>query len=405
MENLSDRNIMPNFKKLREEGTFIKMRSSLPEVSSVAWSSIITGKNPGEHGVYGFTDLIKRSYTLSFHNFKKLKSRAFWQMDGSKKYVIINVPSTYPAQRINGFLVSGFVSPDLEKAVYPSSYVEKLRNLGYNIDVDSEKVHKSKMLFFKELFETLEARIKTCMYLLKQINWDILMFVITGTDRLEHFLWDAYQDKAHEWHHKFIEFFEKVDDVIGTIASKIGEETPLIILSDHGMEAIETNVNINTYLANGGYLTLEHNPRKAYGNIKRETKAFALDPSRIYLNKKGKYPRGSVTEREEPKLIEELIEFFSQLRKNGEKVLRKIYRKNEIYHGKELDDAPDLVLLPNPGFNLKASLFKKELFEKDHLTGKHTQENAFLYVKNCETTHIPSHPSVEDVLPIFWNVN
>lgn len=400
MEDLSDRGVMPNFEELRKEGTFTKMSSSIPEISSVSWSSIITGKNPGEHGVYGFTDLIKGSYTRYFYNFKKLKSPAFWQMDESQKYIIINVPSTYPAQKINGFMVSGFVSPDLEKAIYPSSYIEELRSLDYSIDVDSEKAHESKMLLFKELFETLEARMKTCMYVWKHVKWNTLMFVITGTDRLEHFLWNAYQDKTHEWHYKFIEFFKRVDDAIGAIASKIEEETPLIILSDHGMEAIETNVNINTYLVEKGYLTFGDNPRKAYGNIKCETKAFALEPSRIYLNKKAKYPRGSVTEREEPKLIEELIELFSHLERNGKKVLTRIYQKNEIYHGKELHEAPDLVLLPNSGFNLRASLFRKELFEKDDLTGKHTQEDAFLYVKNCRDTFIPDYPSVEDVLPI-----
>lgn len=403
MDCLSDRDVMPNFKGLREEGTFVKMRSSIPEVSSVAWSSVITGKNPGEHGVYGFTDLIRSSYALRFHSFKNLRSPAFWQTGETKKCVIINVPSTYPAQRMNGFMVSGFVSPDLERAVYPPSYVNKLRSFDYKIDVDSEKARKSKMLFFKELLETLEARVRTCMYLWDHIDWDVLMFVVTGTDRLEHFLWDAYEDKAHEWHHKFMEFFQKVDNVIGSIASKIGEEGDLIILSDHGMEATKTVVNINTLLTDQGYLKLSDNPRRAFGNIKSETKAFALEPSRIYLNKKGKYPRGSVTEREELKIMGALIERFSQVEKGGEKVLRKIYRKDEIYHGRETGKAPDLVLLPNSGFSLRANLFTKELFEEKDLAGKHTQEDAFLYVRGHGDQDVPDDPSVEDVLQIFWN--
>jgi predicted AlkP superfamily phosphohydrolase/phosphomutase len=402
MKDLSDKDIMSNFKDLRKDGIFTKMKSSIPEVSSVSWSSIITGKNPGEHGVYGFTDIIKRTYTLSFHHFKKLKAPTFWQKNGFKKYVIVNVPSTYPAQKINGLLISGFVSPDFERAVYPPSYVRTLKTLNYKIDIDSEKGYKSKKLLFKELFETLELRRKICEFLWEKINWDIFMLVFTGTDRLGHFLWDAYENKNHEFHLEFIEFFKRIDEAIGNINGKLKENDSLIILSDHGMEKIKTNVNINAYLAEDGYLILGDNPKKGYNNIKDGTKAFALEPSRIYLNKAGKYPRGSVKEKDEDKIIEELTDFFSNIKINGEKVLRKVYRKEEIYHGNQVENAPDLVLLSNPGFNLRASLFKKEPFEKDSLTGKHTQEDAFLYIKNKENgTIIPEEPSVENVTVIL----
>lgn len=402
MKDLSDKDIMPNFKELRKEGTFIKMKSSIPEISSVSWSSIITGKNPGEHGVYGFTNLLKGTYTLSFHHSKNLKTPTFWQKNGFKKYVIINVPSTYPAQKINGLLISGFVSPDLERAVYPPSFIEKLKNINYKIDIDAEKGHKSKNLLFKELFETLELRKKLYEFLWREINWDIFMLVLTGTDRLGHFLWDAYENKNHEFHTKFIEYFKGVDEVIGDINDKLKENDSLIILSDHGMENIEINVNINTYLTEEGYLTLGKNFTKGYNNIKNGTKAFALEPSRIYLNKAGKYPRGCVKEEDEDKIIEDLIDLFTRLEINGKKVIKKVYRKEEIYYGNQMENAPDLILLSNPGFNLKVSLFKKELFEKDSLTGKHTQEDAFLYVKNEKNgSIIPQEPSVEDITTIL----
>lgn len=406
MENLSDRGIMSNFKELRKEGVFTKMSSSIPEISSVSWSSIITGKNPGEHGIFGFTDIIEGTYTLSFSNFKKNKSQAFWQKDMSKKHVIVNVPSTYPAQEINGLLISGFVSPDLERAVYPPSYLEKLKNMNYKIDIDSEKGHKSKRLLFKELFKTLELRRKICELLWQEINWDIFMIVLTGTDRLGHFLWDAYKNKKHEFHNDFIDFFKHVDEVIGSIYGRMKEDDSLILLSDHGMEKIETNVNINTYLSDENYLVLGDNSKKRYNNIKNETKAFALEPSRIYLNKAGKYPRGSVKEGDEEKLIEDLIDSFSHLKKDGSRVFREIFRKEDIYHGNQVETAPDLVLLPNSGFNLRASLFKKDLFDKDLFAGKHTQEDAFLYVKNGENLNIvPEEPSVEDVTSILERLN
>jgi len=406
MKGFSDGGVMSNFEKLRKEGVFVKMSSSIPEISSVSWSSIITGKNPGEHGVYGFTDMIEGTYTLSFHHSKNLKAPPFWQKDESKKFVIINVPSTYPAQKINGVLISGFVSPDLEKAVYPLSYLDKLKSLNYKIDIDSEKGHKSKRLLFKELFETLELRRKVFEFLWEEIAWDVFMIVFTGTDRLGHFLWDAYEDKNHEFHAEFLEFFKRVDEVIGRIDSKLKENDSLMILSDHGMESIETNVNVNTYLADEGYLMLGEDPKKGYNNIKKGTKAFALEPGRIYLNKAGKYPRGCVEEKDEDKLIQDLIDLFSSLKRNGKRAMRRVYRKEEIYHGSYVKNAPDLVLLSNSGFNLKAGLFKQELFENDIFSGKHTQDDAFLYVKNRENMSIvPGEPSVEDVTAILDKLN
>jgi len=403
LSRLSDDGVMPNFKDLKNEGIFKVMASSIPEVSAVSWSSIITGKNPGEHGVYGFTDLLNGSYILSFHSSLKLRAPTFWQMDESKRYVVINLPAAYPAQRINGVLIAGFVSPDLERAVYPKIYIETLKKMGYRIDIDTGKARVSRLILFKQLYETLETRMKACMRLWDDVDWDLLMVVFTGTDRLEHFLWEAYEDKGHDQHEEFLGYFKAIDDAIGKINSKLNEDDNLIILSDHGMERIDVNVNVNTYLAQEGYLVVEDNPKKGYNSIKRETKAFALEPSRIYLHREGKYPRGSVTEEEEKELIQDLTDLFYQLEWRGKKVVKKVYRKEEIYRGEYIDRAPDLVLMPEKGFNLRASLFRKELFEIDYeLTGKHTQDDAFLYVKGSRADDlVPADPSVEDVLPII----
>lgn len=400
MKDLSDRGVMPHFKQLRAEGTFVKMSSSIPEISSVSWSSIITGKNPGEHGVYGFTHMIEGTYTLSFPNFKDLKAPPFWQAGGEKKYVIINVPFTYPAREMNGVLISGFVALDLAKAVYPPSHLEKLLSMDYRVDIDAEKGHKSKGLLFKELFGVLEARVKAYRYFWDAVDWDLFMLVFTGSDRLEHFLWNAYVDEGHEHHSQFLEFFEKIDGVVGEINDKLDETDSLVMLSDHGMEGIDVDVNINTYLAEEGFLLLGDDPNRRYTGIEEGTKAFALDPARIYLNKKGRYPRGRVRESEEEGVIEELTDAFTRLKRNGTRVIKRIHRKREIYHGDFVKWAPDLVLLANSGFDLKAGLFKKELFEEDPLTGKHTQEDAFLFIKDGKEI-TPENPSVEDVVPIL----
>ncbi len=405
LDDLSDRSIMPGFKELKKEGAFVPMKSTIPANSAVSWSTIITGENPGGHGVYGFTDLMSNSYVNSYHSFLNLKAPPFWRIEDTRRYLIINLPASFPAQKINGALVSGFVSPDQDRAVFPPSYTRKLRELGYKIDVDASKAKKSKMMFLKELNDVLDRRIDALNLLSSKIDWDILMFIITGTDRLEHYLWDAYQNKNHEWHQDFLDFYSKVDEAISHITSMVGDETPLLMLSDHGMEGVDEAVNINTHLAQQGFLLLEDNPRKSYNGIKRGTAAFALESARVYLNKADRFPRGSVQKDKELEMMNRVSDSFLELKRGGRKVIKDVHRREDIYRGSETERAPDLVLVPESGFSLKTGLLKDNVFEKDFLTGKHTEDDAFLYARGWPADEdFPQDPSVEDVLSIFWKM-
>ncbi|MFW5928670.1 MAG: alkaline phosphatase family protein, partial [Thermoplasmatota archaeon] len=337
---------MPNFASLIDEGYFSKMRSAIPEVSNVNWSSMVTGKNPGEHGIYGFTELIQGTYTVSFPDRRALKAEPFWKDD--RRHIILNVPAMYPAEEIDGVMVSGFVSPELKRAVTPDTALDYLKKIDYSVDVDSEKAHKSMRLFLNNLFETLNKRKKVYEHFWED-KWDVFMLVFTGSDRLEHFLWQAYEDKTHEYHEKFLDYFREVDEIIGDIVDKMGDNDRLIALSDHGMEQIKENVNVNAHLEKHGFLKLGDNPNERYKNIAEGTKAFALDPGRIYINRKGRYPRGQVEDPEE--LIEDIIASFDDLTYEGQEVIKNIRRRDEIYEGEYTDRAPDIVLTPNKGFN------------------------------------------------------
>jgi predicted AlkP superfamily phosphohydrolase/phosphomutase len=401
LKDFTEREIMPNTKQLISKGTFRKMQSSIPEVSSVAWSSIITGKNPAEHGIFGFTDFPANTYRLSFPNFSCLKAVPFWESDVKNRHIIINVPSTYPARKLNGVLISGFVAPNFEKAVYPDSMVPSLKNMDYKIDADSDKARQSLELFLRDLNRTNEARISVYKYLWNQ-DWKTFMLVFTGTDRLMHFLWDAYEDKSHSFKREFEDYFRKIDEVIGEIISKIDDQDDFIMLSDHGFEKLECDVCVNYVLKKNGFLKLTDGNAVGYRNIDCDSKAFALDPARIYVNLKGKYPRGGVSCREREGVIEDLEQLFKGLEINHKKVIRNIYRKEEIYKGPYFDQAPDIILVGNKGFNLKAAVNSGSLCSKDILTGKHTQDNAFFLVsEKCEKGIIPENLNVCDVVGVI----
>lgn len=374
IKKLTDNNTLPNIKSIISSGTFNKMASSIPHISSVAWSSVITGANPGEHGIFGFTDLAPNSYRMIFPSYNDLKVKPFWE---NKKAVIINVPSTYPARPLNGTMISGFVALDLKKATYPSNLIHKLNAMDYQVDVDSSRAHMSLDLFLKDLDRTLKARISTYRFLWHE-DWEIFMLVFTGTDRLSHFLWEAYEDENHKYHANFIDHLQQIDEVIGEIAGKIKEDDTLVILSDHGFEKSECDVQINFLLLQQHFLKFDKVPTDSLWDISPDTKAFALDPARIYINMEGKYPKGSVKDRES--VIRELVYLFSSFETDKGEPIKRIYRKEEVYSGAYLDYAPDLILLENKGFDLKASLKATQVVNEPTFSGKHSQDDAFLIV-------------------------
>lgn len=401
IRDLAQSGVMPNTGEIMQNGAFAQMESSIPEISSVAWSSVITGANPGQHGIFGFTDVPDGTYRLSFPSFSSLKMPPFWNHQGNGRSVIINVPFTYPASTLDGVLIAGFVALDLKRATYPPSLISKLNELDYRIDVDSEKAHRSMDLFLKDLDRTLQARIAAYRHLWDKEDWQTFMLVFTGTDRLAHFLWQAYEDESHKYHSAFMQHLHEIDKVIGEIRDRMGENDSFLMLSDHGFELSELEVQINVFLLQEGFLKFTNDPPRSLADIDYGTRAFALDPARIYINLEGKYPRGSVKAEERDAVITELRNSFESLEVDGRKVVRRVFLKEEIYHGPYLDHAPDMVLLSNKGIDLKASLKAKQLSGKDVFTGKHSQEDAFLLIDKPLANIIPKNLSVSDVLGVM----
>ncbi len=393
--------VMPNTARLISQGLLKQTSSSIPEISSVAWSCIITGANPAQHGTYGFTDLHPNSYRMRFPNFADLKSPPFWQQWQGRS-VIVNVPSTYPVREMNGIHISGFVSIDLERSVYPPSLIPKLQEMDYRLDVNSELAHRNMDLFLQDVDNTLAARIRAARYLWDADDWQTFMFTFTGTDRLMHFLWDAYEDSSHKYHYLFCDHFKKIDKVIGEMAEKLSDDDLLVMLSDHGFERLDYDVFLNYLLAENGFLQFRQDADPALENISPGTKAFVLDPARIYLNFKDKYPSGSVDPDDAEQLLSQLENLFGTLEIEGRKVIRDMYRKEQIYSGPYLDNAPDLVLVGAEGFNLKASVKADKLTTKPLFTGKHTQNTAFLLLRGLpDEALVPEVPNVADVKGII----
>lgn len=329
IKGFADSGVMPNTAGLISQGIFKQMRSSIPEVSCVAWSSMITGKNPAAHGIFGFMDLLGKSYKMTFPNYSSLKSAPFWD-EWPGKSVIINVPGTYPVRQMNGVHIAGFVAIDFKKSIHPKSLAGDLKQINYRLDVDAHKAHSDMDSFLADVDKTISTRIEAYRYLWDAIDWQRFMLVFTCTDRLMHFLWDAYEDVNHQYHSFFCDHFRKIDAVIGEISDRMENDDLLVMHSDHGFERLNHEVHINYLLSSEGFLQFTQDGEVSLENISADTKAFTLDPARIHLNLKGKYPCGSVEPNEVEAILSQLEGLFASLEMDGRKVIRDIYRKEQI---------------------------------------------------------------------------
>lgn len=393
LKRFAEQGVMPNVRELLAEGTLCPMSASLPEVSSTSWSTFMTGVNPGKHGIYGFMELRKEDYRWKFPNSYDLKSRTIWDIagDSQKRSIVLNIPSTYPARPLNGMLVAGFVALDLAKAAYPERFHEYLKKIGYRLDVDAGKAVKAVDAFKEDILHTFRKRIEAIDHLYENEEWDLFIAAITETDRLHHYLWAAYENESDPHHAFFIEFYRELDVFIGDFRKKVGSDMPFIMLSDHGFTGIKQEVYLNHFLAERGYLRFTRDDADSFEDIHGDSRAFALDPSRIYIHCKDRFARGCIAEGEYESLRKMLREELLSLNHSGNRVIQEIYRKEDIYSGSCLADAPDLVIQPVEGYDLKGSLKKKALFGKGPLTGGHTRNNAMFYINrkiDCGKPHI-----------------
>ncbi len=386
LRRLADDGVMPRLAERIAGAHLRSMRASLPEISSVSWSSFMTGAGPSEHGIYGFTDIEPQSYGLTFPSFADVRIPTLWDRLGRRGVtsVVVNQPATYPARSIPGVMVSGFVAVDLTRAVKPLRWLGPLRRMNYRIDIDTARSRQDHDWLMRDLRQTLRTRREAVMRLWDEVDWRFLQVVVTGTDRLYHYLWDAVEDTRHPRHQQTLDYHHDVDTLVGEIwdrfaAEETDPESCFWMLSDHGFCAIRQEVQLNAALKNLGYLTLGAEAPVDLTSLEPTSRAFALDPGRIYLNRSERFGRGTVAESDAPALKSEIANAIKELRYDGQRVVREVFDAADIYEqGPCSARGPDLVALAFPGFDLKASPAASEVFGRSDLVGMHTYDDAFL---------------------------
>jgi len=251
---------------------------------------------------------------------------------------------------------------------------------------------------------TFRKRTETFFRLMKEEKWDYLHLHVMCTDRLFHFLWEDMENNDPEYTPGFYAYLEQIDAFIKELLSKMDENTDLVVLSDHGFCRVKKDIYLNYWLKEEGYLSFDKEDPKTVADISEETKAFSLIPGRIFINLKGKYPRGSVSKEEYESLREELSKKLMELKdpETGENIIARVYKKEEIYSGQGFDIAADLIAHPVDGYDLKGNVNKDHLGEKGPINGMHTYDDAFLFIRGKEFKR--EDFSIVDVMPTILDM-
>jgi predicted AlkP superfamily phosphohydrolase/phosphomutase len=447
VETLIDQGKLPTFKKLREEGVMGRLRTTIPPITGSAWSSFMTGKNPGKHGIYDFIRRREGTYLLTPINAEFREGRSFWSWasDAGRKVCIFNVPITYPPEKVNGIMVSGMLTPSNKTDyTYPLSVAEELDRItgGYQIHIKESYSKGGEERFLAHLYKVTEKRIKAMEYLFALEDWDLFIAIFQGIDVLQHELWHCWDERhfRHDPSQKnyleaIPEIYQKMDEVLRRILEDwVGSEKTLIVMSDHGAGRLQKLLYINNFLMKKGFLKLKKGIRTSakhlvfrsgfvpmtfyhlllhmgLGRLKRKArfgqtqsllKSFFLSfedvdwsqsvaysigstAGQVYLNLKGREPQGIVEVGHEFEQIrEEIIRELEGLidEKTGEKVVKEIFRKEEIYQGPHLKEAPDIIFFPK---DFEIAAFGEYEFASHHIlddswgvSGSHRMEGLLM---------------------------
>ncbi len=390
---------LPTLARLVKEGASGSLRSTIRPESSVAWSSFATGVNPGKHGIFGFVHHEPNSYRFKLANAASLRVPRFWDVlsQAGRRVGLLNIPFTYPPMPVNGFLVGGMLTPTIE---VPFTYPEELQSRllqhfdNYLLDAGDRTQHKDALIASVQAYT--QQQIELVRLLWQVDDYDMLGVVFPGPDRLQHFLWEDIDsqhptydlDRAQKYGAALREHFAVLDQAVAQIIAQLPEHTLVLIMSDHGFNGCARRFYVNRWLNEQGLLAVHKTKRwrtsavnqlsslksipwlrrlkrtflpDDWGvtNLKTAVSTQAVDWSRtkvyyapdggLRLNMQGREPQGIVsTEKEYEQLRRHLSQTLRDLREpqTGHHPLAGVYLREELYHGRFAQYAPDLILEP-----------------------------------------------------------
>ncbi len=360
-DKLLDR--LPNIKKMYQKGVHGRLRTCDPPITVPAWMVMMTGKDPGQLGIYGFRHRKGFSYNEGYIvNSTHVKERTVWDILAAhgKRSIVIGVPPGYPPKPVpNSQIVSCFITPNMERPFTQPAELrsEVLEAAGgkYIFDVTFRTENRDSMR--EELFDMTRKRFDVAERLAKSHPWDFFMMHEIGFDRLHHAFWKFF-DPTHPRYVKGNiyekidqEYYEMVDERIGRLMSIFGDDCLTFLLSDHGSKAMKGCFCVNQWLEREGYLTFRSKPTTVTDIDKAEidwsrTKAWGWGGyyARVFFNVKEREAQGIVDpaslEAEKKGLVEKILKIRDG---EGKEMDNAVFEPDTLYR-EATGDKPDLMV-------------------------------------------------------------
>jgi predicted AlkP superfamily phosphohydrolase/phosphomutase len=302
---------LPNFAKLVREGVSGELESVFPPVTPPAWVSIMTGKNPGKHGVFDFYGPPSLGYERPILNARYIKSKTLWSLlsEQGLRVGVINVPITHPPEKVNGFIVPGtqYAFDSNEGFSHPPELIDELKAQlgGYELAwYDLASLYTDQLDEFLERWHRItDLGEKATLHLMETRPWDFFMVVFYSIDPIQHHFWRFF-DPTHPRHDPKLAkkygdvipaIYQKVDDALGKILQRLDKDTTVVVVSDHGAGPVHRSFHLNRWLEDEGLLVLKksltplvrwkfsHYVYKALRRLKFPGIAWTLDRDQHWL--------------------------------------------------------------------------------------------------------------------------
>ncbi len=439
----AEQGYLPHLSRFFCEGAWGVLRSTVPPFSPAAWSTFATGKNPGKHGVLTFAQTFPDAYEPRFINASCRAGKPFWEIAAERGICggIINLPFSYPPRGFNGFMVAGMLSPAIDRRMTsPPEIFDELRALcaDYQVDVNiaNRRDPQAPRLFLERALRNVENRTRVATGLYRSHRPPLFCVVYTSTDRVCHYYFREMERWQHgeptEFGDAILNVYRKVDEGIGALLAEAGEDADVLVVSDHGAGPIRARLSMQRALARAGLLS-ERKPglarrllRQALLGLARSlprtivrrvierftgasnwalsqfragsidfarTLAYAAeDVEGAFVNLRGRQPRGIVEPGEQYEQVRDrIIEVLAALTDpaTGKRVARRVYRREELWHGPFVANLPDVVMeqadwiydtKPTSTFDPEDVFYSVEGAGKPGLfdTGRHTRDGMLL---------------------------
>jgi len=292
---------LPVLKDFAANGACGELLSTVPPITPAAWTSAVTGVNPGKHGVYDFYRQIEGSYEFVPVNSSFRRVPPIWTtLSRFEKCVcVVNVPMTYPPEPVHGCMITGLMTPsrgsgDGVEFTHPTALQEEIRRHipGYRVFPTRSYTKGRWKEFWTELCSVTEARFDAIRYLIERYGPHFLMFVLNGTDLCQHFFWHVI-DPTHPRHdpqeaarlgNPILRFYRLIDEKLGLLlrdldGDAMGGATTYIVMSDHGQGPLHRWFYTNSWLWRSGYLEFRGGPTTW---AKRAMYRAGLSPSNVF---------------------------------------------------------------------------------------------------------------------------